>query len=71
MSVILVCLIQTVFTVGLSTLRLWLPQIFQAINDYAYYHNGTTADLCTMLNMMHTSSNETEGCIVVNLTIFN
>lgn len=58
---------QTVFTVGLSTLRLWLPQIFQAINDYKYYHNETTADLCTMLKMMH-PTNVTEDCYVVSVS---
>ncbi|EEZ98360.2 hypothetical protein TcasGA2_TC000817 [Tribolium castaneum] len=64
-NIILVCLLQTLFTMSLNTLRLWLPQIFQAINDYKYYHNDSSADLCKMLDMIQPAS--TLGECVVNL----
>jgi VNT family MFS transporter (synaptic vesicle glycoprotein 2) len=48
---------------SLNTLRLWLPQIFQAINDYEYNNNGTSASLCTMLDEIR-PSNHTKKCEV-------
>lgn len=53
-------------------LRLWLPQIFQAIDDYRHLHNGTTGSLCSMLELLHPEekNGEIEECIVVRLTIF-
>ncbi|KAL3279281.1 hypothetical protein HHI36_016789, partial [Cryptolaemus montrouzieri] len=55
---------------SLNTLRLWLPQLFQAINDYQYYHNGTSADLCTMLDVIRPKnvSNSTECFVNTNNT---
>lgn len=51
---------------SLNTLRLWLPQIFQAINDFQYFNNGTTSDLCEMLKMIKPSI-ATDECIVVRV----
>ncbi|RZC39043.1 Sugar tr and/or MFS 1 domain containing protein, partial [Asbolus verrucosus] len=62
-NIILVCSIQTLFTMSLNSLRLWLPQIFQAMNDYQYFNSGSSADLCTMLEMIQPSKTSTE-CVV-------
>ncbi|XP_068910936.1 synaptic vesicle glycoprotein 2B-like isoform X2 [Tenebrio molitor] len=62
-NIILVCLIQTLFTMSLNTLRLWLPQIFQAINDYQYFHNESSAGLCEMLQMIKPATKSDE-CVV-------
>ncbi|KAJ8977731.1 hypothetical protein NQ317_019406 [Molorchus minor] len=48
-KLILVCVIQMFIIQSVNTLRLWLPQIFQAVNDYQQYHNGTSTSLCVML----------------------
>ncbi|KAJ3666320.1 hypothetical protein Zmor_001770 [Zophobas morio] len=61
--VILVCIIQTLFTMSLNSLRLWLPQIFQAITDYQHFNNGSTADLCRMLEILQPSPTS-DGCVV-------
>ncbi|XP_019755067.2 synaptic vesicle glycoprotein 2C [Dendroctonus ponderosae] len=44
-KIILVCIIQCLTMNSLNTLRLWLPQIFQAMNDYELAHNSSAA-LC-------------------------
>jgi VNT family MFS transporter (synaptic vesicle glycoprotein 2) len=62
-NIVLLCLIQTLIMMSLNTLRLWLPQIFQAINDFQYFNNGTTSDLCEMLKMIKPSI-ATDECIV-------
>ncbi|XP_018562441.1 synaptic vesicle glycoprotein 2B-like [Anoplophora glabripennis] len=62
---ILVFTIQCLIMMSLNTLRLWLPQIFQAINDYQYYNNET-ASLCVMMEVFqpkNMSINATE-CVV-------
>nr|CAI5859274.1 unnamed protein product [Callosobruchus analis] len=46
---ILACATSTLLTSSNNTFKLWLPQIFQSINDYQANHNGTASDLCTML----------------------
>ncbi|KAJ8977730.1 hypothetical protein NQ317_019405 [Molorchus minor] len=48
-KLILACVIQMCIIQSVNTLRLWLPQIFQAVNDYQQYHNGTSSSLCVML----------------------
>jgi hypothetical protein len=51
---------------SVNSLRLWLPEIFQVINDYEYDNNGTSS-ICKMLdNMQPTIINEGEICSVVN-----
>ncbi|KAK9879264.1 hypothetical protein WA026_004113 [Henosepilachna vigintioctopunctata] len=64
-NILLVCGLQMLIMLSLNTLRLWIPQLFQAINDYEYYNNGTSADLCTMLDVIR-PSNETlsKECVV-------
>ncbi|XP_045483324.1 synaptic vesicle glycoprotein 2B-like isoform X2 [Harmonia axyridis] len=51
-NMLLVCGLQMLIMMSLNTLRLWLPQLFQAINDFEYFNNGTSAPLCTMLDMI-------------------
>ncbi|KAJ8977729.1 hypothetical protein NQ317_019404 [Molorchus minor] len=65
-KMILVVIMQGFTMMGLNTLRLWLPQIFQAINDYQYYNNQS-ADLCDMLEVFqhkNASLNLTTECFV-------
>jgi VNT family MFS transporter (synaptic vesicle glycoprotein 2) len=52
---------------SINTLRLWFPQIFQSISDYKYYNNGTTASLCTMLEMLNPSTETNVTCHVVSM----
>ncbi|XP_044761381.1 synaptic vesicle glycoprotein 2B-like isoform X2 [Coccinella septempunctata] len=68
-KILLVCLLQMMQMMSLNTLRLWLPQLFQAINDYEYYNNGTSADLCTMLETIRPKNVTTSGECVVNTNI--
>ncbi|XP_008201263.1 synaptic vesicle glycoprotein 2C-like [Tribolium castaneum] len=63
-NIILVCLIQTLFTMTVNTMRLWLPQIFQALNDYQYYYNVSSADLCESLEMIKSSNVTSDECQV-------
>ncbi|XP_044761851.1 synaptic vesicle glycoprotein 2B-like isoform X2 [Coccinella septempunctata] len=68
-NMLLVCGLQMLIMMSLNTLRLWLPQLFQAINDYEYYNNGTSAPLCTMLDVIRPKQNLTavpEECVVNN-----
>ncbi|RZB39871.1 Sugar tr and/or MFS 1 domain containing protein [Asbolus verrucosus] len=62
--IILVCTMQSMYMLSINTLRLWLPQIFQSISDYEYYNNGTTASLCTMLEILNSEKDSDEGCYV-------
>jgi hypothetical protein len=50
---------------SLNTLRLWLPQIFQAMNDYQQFYNETSIDFCKSLEMIQ-PSNSTGECTVVS-----
>ncbi|KAK9879262.1 hypothetical protein WA026_004112 [Henosepilachna vigintioctopunctata] len=64
-KIILVCVLQMSIGMGLNTLRLWIPQLFQAITDYEHYNNGTSADLCTMITVIAPKSNLiVEKCVV-------
>lgn len=49
---ILVCTMQLCAICSLNTLRLWLPQLFQAIADYKQLNNGTSTKLCVMLDVI-------------------
>ncbi|RZC36126.1 synaptic vesicle glycoprotein 2C [Asbolus verrucosus] len=64
-KIILVCFMQMLIMMSLNTLRLWLPQIFQAMNDYQHFHNES-ASLCTMIEIFRPSKlkNVTEECVV-------
>ncbi|CAH1169121.1 unnamed protein product, partial [Phyllotreta striolata] len=48
--IILVFALQFLIMMGVNTLRLWLPQIYQAMNDYKFQHNGS-APLCDSLEI--------------------
>ncbi|XP_049820151.1 synaptic vesicle glycoprotein 2B [Aethina tumida] len=64
-KIMLVCCIQFLFMMSLNTLRLWLPQLFQAINDYMYMNNGTTDSLCTMIDVLRPNhASVTTECVV-------
>ncbi|CAG9860342.1 unnamed protein product [Phyllotreta striolata] len=53
---------------SLNTIRLWLPGIFQSINDYQMNHNGSSSDMCTMLDFMNGAANvSSTGSCNVNL----
>lgn len=56
----LVATIQLGSMMGLNTLRLWLPQIFTAMNDYAKLSDDTPASLCTMLSVLQPNSTVSE-----------
>ncbi|XP_044761382.1 synaptic vesicle glycoprotein 2B-like [Coccinella septempunctata] len=59
---VLVCLLQLFMTMSLNTLRLWFPQLFQAITDYKLKY-GKSSTLCEMLSVLKPSENE-EECFV-------
>ncbi|KAJ8919146.1 hypothetical protein NQ315_012132 [Exocentrus adspersus] len=63
LQMVLVCVIQAGYVQSVNMIRLWLPQIFQAIEDYQLHHNGTTASLCTMLQQL-TPKETVSGCTV-------
>ncbi|KAI4457434.1 synaptic vesicle glycoprotein 2 [Holotrichia oblita] len=44
--------IQSALMLGTNTIRLWLPQIFTAINDYQLLHPNSAESLCTMLEII-------------------
>ncbi|XP_044761383.1 synaptic vesicle glycoprotein 2B-like [Coccinella septempunctata] len=60
---LLVCFLNVLITTSFNTFRLWLPQLFQAITDYKYYNNGTSASLCEMLSILR-RGNEPKECFV-------
>lgn len=65
----LVCSIQFGSMMGLNTLRLWLPQIFTAINDYGMEHDEWS--LCEIIDNTNQNLNETVTsgeCTVNTLT---
>lgn len=43
-----------------------MPQLFQAMEDYKINHNGSTANLCTMLEVLKPVSSET-SCTTVSI----
>lgn len=46
-----------------------MPQIFQAITDYKYINNGTSASLCEMLSVIRPKE-KMEKCFVVGYVFF-
>ncbi|KAI4457404.1 synaptic vesicle glycoprotein 2 [Holotrichia oblita] len=65
-KIILASAIQCGLMWGTNTIRLWLPQIFTAMNDYQLLHPGETASFCTMLSIISPDDNVTtiEECFV-------
>ncbi|XP_066138216.1 solute carrier family 22 member 15-like isoform X2 [Euwallacea fornicatus] len=72
-KVLLVCLIHGLFLMGINSLRLYLPQIFQASHDYEVTHNGETPDLCNILEVTEnfSRSNDEDTCSVNLENSFN
>ncbi|XP_044761384.1 synaptic vesicle glycoprotein 2B-like [Coccinella septempunctata] len=62
-SFILVCFLQMFMTTSFYTLRIWMPQLFQAINDYKFFNNGTSSNLCDMLRVLNRGKT-TKDCFV-------
>ncbi|XP_045461409.1 synaptic vesicle glycoprotein 2B-like [Harmonia axyridis] len=60
---LVVCCLQVLITTSFNTFRLWLPQLLQAMTDYKYYNNGTSASLCEMLSILRNGS-QTKECFV-------
>ncbi|XP_030757455.1 synaptic vesicle glycoprotein 2B-like isoform X2 [Sitophilus oryzae] len=58
-KILFVCLIQCCTITSLNTLRLWLPQLFQAVNDYRQFHEES-APLCEMLAVFKTKNKTVE-----------
>ncbi|XP_072389099.1 synaptic vesicle glycoprotein 2B-like isoform X1 [Diabrotica undecimpunctata] len=48
----LLCVVQFLTVQSMNMLRLWSPQLFQAMEDYKVVNNGTTADLCSMMDIL-------------------
>ncbi|KAK9758804.1 Major Facilitator Superfamily [Popillia japonica] len=65
-KIILASAIQCGLMWGTNTIRLWLPQIFTAMNDYQLLHPNETANFCTMLSIITPDNNVTivEECFV-------
>ncbi|VEN33963.1 unnamed protein product [Callosobruchus maculatus] len=63
---ILACATSVLLTSSNNTFKLWLPQIFQSINDYQANHNGTGTDLCTMLEDLQPKVGAEEEICTVN-----
>ncbi|KAK9879266.1 hypothetical protein WA026_004114 [Henosepilachna vigintioctopunctata] len=62
-NLVLVCFLQVFLIMGQNTLRLWTPQLFQSINDYKVYNNGSSSNLCEMLKYIQPPKNSSE-CVV-------
>ncbi|XP_066256638.1 uncharacterized protein [Euwallacea similis] len=65
-KVLLVCLVHGLFLIGINSLRLYLPQIFQASHEYKVAHNGEATNLCNILEVIKNSSelNDEDTCSV-------
>ncbi|CAH1982313.1 unnamed protein product [Acanthoscelides obtectus] len=68
---ILACAASLLVTSSNNTFKLWLPQIFQSINDYQSNHNGTSTDLCTMLEDLQTPEEVVEEKIICSVNTNN
>ncbi|XP_008201350.1 synaptic vesicle glycoprotein 2B isoform X2 [Tribolium castaneum] len=61
-SLTIVCLLQLFLMMSINSLRLWLPEIFQVINDYEQDHNKTIS-FCEMLGTIKpTTDEESDTC---------
>ncbi|VEN47194.1 unnamed protein product [Callosobruchus maculatus] len=59
-KLVMVCAMQFLQMMGLNTLRLWLPQLYQAMNDHQYYSASNKTTLCDMLEVFQ-KQNETKS----------
>ncbi|CAG9765149.1 unnamed protein product [Ceutorhynchus assimilis] len=55
-KLLLVSVVQAIFGSGIHILRAYLPQIFQATHEYQIAHNGTTPNLCSILDVLRSNS---------------
>ncbi|CAH1113625.1 unnamed protein product [Psylliodes chrysocephalus] len=73
-NLILVCFNAFSLVMSLNTLKLWLPGIFQSINDYQNSHNGTSSTMCVMLEEMNkpkvVSSGQTCSVNLDNISVY-
>ncbi|XP_060524588.1 synaptic vesicle glycoprotein 2B-like [Cylas formicarius] len=58
----LVCVVTLCIASSVNMLRLWLPQIFQAMTDYEKLQES--ADLCTMMESIVPINRTVESCVV-------
>ncbi|KAK9879363.1 hypothetical protein WA026_004211 [Henosepilachna vigintioctopunctata] len=61
---ILVCSLQLCSVMSYSTLRLWMPQIFQGIYDFKFLNNRSSSSICEILSLIRPSSHVTRDCFV-------
>nr|CAH7741921.1 unnamed protein product [Callosobruchus chinensis] len=66
---ILACATSVLLTSSNNTFKLWLPQIFQSINDYQANHNGTGTDLCTMLEDLQPKNTDNMSVYVNSMIV--
>ncbi|XP_018562439.1 synaptic vesicle glycoprotein 2B-like [Anoplophora glabripennis] len=66
-KLLLVCMNSFIILMSTNTLKLWLPQLFQAINDYEFDHNGASSSMCEMLDSGLKLTNSTSSTCAVNL----
>ncbi|KAF2881074.1 hypothetical protein ILUMI_25095 [Ignelater luminosus] len=64
-KILIVFTIQFGIMMGLNTLRLWLPQLFTAINDYQTFHkDDKDGNICKMLEMVNPVKTANQTCSV-------
>ncbi|CAH0554052.1 unnamed protein product [Brassicogethes aeneus] len=51
-KLILVCFIQFLLMMTVNTIKIWLPQLFQAINDFQFKYENKSSSLCEMIEML-------------------
>lgn len=49
-----------------NTVRLWQPQLLQAVSDYQHLHNGSSASMCDMLAILTPKKKNITTCTVVS-----
>ncbi|CAH0554056.1 unnamed protein product [Brassicogethes aeneus] len=57
-NLLIVCLMNICIMLSVNTLRLWLPQIFQAIHENEIKNNATSSSICDLLEIIKQASNE-------------
>ncbi|KAJ8977732.1 hypothetical protein NQ317_019407 [Molorchus minor] len=62
-KLVLACFNTLVMMMGLNTMKLWLPQLFQTINDYQFSH-GTSSSMCNMLEDLSPKNVSVVSCVV-------
>lgn len=63
MSFPIICL--NIFS-STNTVRLWQPQLLQAVSDYQHLHNGSSASMCEMLSILTPKTKNITTCVVVS-----